>query len=356
MPEDVDDRDPDGAASPDPLGGPQAEHRPTGKVVARSKEDLQDLVRRLHVTPRFFAGGVVAIVLVVVLVLWASHLPRDISTSATFEWWWVLVAVVVISLMWVGYGISLAAAANWRPPFWRTVQLEVAEALTQVVTPLSTGSLTLSLRFLTRTGMDSSEAAGACGLSSFLTTLVSGLALPVAAWLAAGTLDTTQLKKDVPSSLWEVLLAVLVLAVVVTVAVRAPKLREKAAHWVEQAGRYVRTVVAHPATGLAVAGGELVTMVGQVACLAFLLMAVGAPVHLAALVVITQLAGAASSVVPVPGGLGAPEAVLIAGLTSVGVDHAPAIVVSLLYRMLTYWLPMLPGVGALYDLFRRDFV
>ena len=356
MPKDVDDRAPDVGAAPDPLGGPQPERRPTGKVVERSEDDLKDLVRRLHVTPRMFVLGVLAIVVVVVLVVWASHLPRDISQTAEFTWWWVAVAVVVISLMWIGYGISLAAAANWRPPFWRTVQLEVAEALTLVVTPLSTGSLTLSMRFLTRTGMETSEAAGACGLSSFLTTLVSGLALPVAAAIAAATLDTSQLKKDVPSGLWEVLLAVIVLAVVVTVVVRAPKLREKAAHWVEQAGRYVRTVVAHPTTGLAVAGGELVTMTGQVACAACLLKAVGAPVHLAALVVITQLAGAASSVVPVPGGLGAPEAVLIAGLTSVGVAHAPAIVVSLLYRMITYWLPMLPGVGALYDLFRRDFV
>lgn len=344
-----------GATSTAP-GMTSLEHRPTGKVVDRTADDLKDLVRRLHVTPRVFLGGIVAIAVVVALVVWSSHLPRDISQTATFTWWWVAPAAAVVVLMWVGYAISLAAAANWRPPFWRTVQLEVAEALTLVVTPMSTGSLTLSIRFLTRTGMTTSEAAGASGLSSFLTTLVSGLALPVAAALAASTLDTSELKKDVPSGLWELLVAVLVLAVVVTVAVRAPTLRTKAAHSVEQAGRYVRTVVAHPSTGLAVAGGELVTMAGQVACAAFLLKAVGAPVHLAALVVITQLAGAASSVVPVPGGLGAPEAVLIAGLTSIGVPHAPAIVASLLYRMLTYWLPMLPGAGALYDLFRRNYV
>jgi uncharacterized membrane protein YbhN (UPF0104 family) len=356
MPKDADDLDPGTGANSVASGGTPPDQRPTGKVVERSEADLKDLVRRLHVTPRVFVGGIVAIVVVVALVVWSSHLPRDISQTATFTWRWVAVAAAVIPLMWVGYGISLAAAANWRPPFWRTVQLEVAEALTLVVTPMSTGSLTLSIRFLNRTGMTTSEAAGASGLSSFLTTLISGLALPVAAALAAGTLDTSQLKKDVPSGLWEVLAAVLVLAVVVTVVVRAPKLRSAAAHWVEQAGRYVRTVVAHPSTGLAVAGGELVTMAGQVACAAFLLKAVGAPVHLAALVVITQLAGAASSVVPVPGGLGAPEAVLIAGLTSVGVPHAPAIVASLLYRMLTYWLPMLPGVAALYDLFRRNYV
>lgn len=356
MPKDAAAPDPGGEVPVDAPAAAPTVQRPTGKVVERSEDDLRDLVRRLQVTPRMFVGGVVAVVVVVALVVWSSHLLRDISQTASFGWRWVVAATVVVVLVWMGYAISLAAAANWRPPFWRTVQLEVAEALTLVVTPMSTGSLTLSIRYLARTGMTTSEAAGASGLSSFLTTLVSGLSLPVAAALAAGTLDTAQLRKDVPSGLWEVLAAVLLLAVAVTVVVRAPKLREAAARWVEQAGRYVRTVVAHPSTGLAVAGGELVTMSGQVACAALLLKAVGAPVHLAALVVITQLAGAASSVVPVPGGLGAPEAVLIAGLTSIGVEHGSAIVVSLLYRMLTYWLPMLPGVAALYDLFRRNYV
>ncbi|MFZ4519217.1 MAG: lysylphosphatidylglycerol synthase transmembrane domain-containing protein [Microthrixaceae bacterium] len=331
-------------------------HRPAGERVERSRAELRDLVRRLHVTPWTVAAGAIAILVVELLVLWANHLPSDISREGTLHWWWVAAAVAIIPLMWVGYAISLAAAAEWTPPFGRTVQLEVAEALTLVVTPLGTGSLTLSLRFLTRTGMDSSAAAGACGLSSFLTTVVSTIALPVAAAFAASSLDTDALRQDVPSSFWIVVLGVLVLAVGTTVVVRAPTLRKEVGHWLGRAGHFVRRAVARPTTGLAVAGGQLVTMAAQVACAAFLLTAVGAPVNLAALVVITQLAGAASSVVPVPGGLGAPEAVLIAGMAAVGVPHDAAIVASLLYRMLTYWLPMIPGAGALYDLFRRNYV
>ncbi len=333
-----------------PLAGP------TGKVVGRTADELKELVRRLQVTPRTFAVGAAAAVVVVGLVLWTSRLPQDISRSADFSWWWAAAALVVVVLVWVGDAVSLSAAAGWRPPFWRTVQLELAEAVTTVVTPLSTGNVTLGVRFLTRVGMDPAAAAGASGLSTFLTSVVSALTLPVAAAVAAGTLDTAQLEQDVPSGLWVVLVAVGVLAMVVTVAVRAPTLRRSAGRWAEQAGRYVRTVAAHPTTALAVAGGELVAVAGQVACAALLLKAVGAPVHLAALVVVTQLASAASNVVPVPGGLGAPDAVLIAGLTSVGVPHGSAIVVTLTYRMLTYWLPTVPGVVALYDLFRRNYV
>ncbi|MFM7062601.1 MAG: YbhN family protein [Actinomycetes bacterium] len=329
---------------------------PTGKVVERSAAELAELVRRLRVTPWVFAVGVAAAVLVVALVVWTSRLPQDISRSARFSWWWALAAVVPVLLVWVGDAVSLSAAAGWRPPWWRTVQLELAEAVTLVVTPMSSGSLTLSMRYLERIGMDSSSAAGASGLSTFVTSVVSALTLPVAAAVAAGTLDTQSLEQEVPSGFWEVLLAVVALAAVVTLVVRAPTLRRSARRWAVQAGHYVRRVVASPTTGLAVAAGELVAVAGQVACAALLLRAVGAPVHLAALVVVTQLAGAASNVVPVPGGLGAPDAILIAGVTSTGVPHGSAVVAALLYRMVTYWLPMVPGVAALYDLFRRDYV
>jgi undecaprenyl-diphosphatase len=46
---------------------------------------------------------------------------------------------------------------------------------------------------------------------------------------------------------------------------------------------------------------------------------------------------------PTPGGLGAMEAALVAGLTGVGVASGVAVAAVLSYRLLTYWLPILPG-------------
>jgi undecaprenyl-diphosphatase len=53
----------------------------------------------------------------------------------------------------------------------------------------------------------------------------------------------------------------------------------------------------------------------------------------------TPLAAAAAT----PGGLRAIEAALIAGLTGVGMLAGPAVSAVLLYRLATYWLPVLPG-------------
>jgi uncharacterized protein (TIRG00374 family) len=56
------------------------------------------------------------------------------------------------------------------------------------------------------------------------------------------------------------------------------------------------------------------------------------------------LAGATlGSLAPTPGGLGAVEAVLVAALTAGGLSAGTAISVTLLYRLATFWLPVIPG-------------
>ena len=56
------------------------------------------------------------------------------------------------------------------------------------------------------------------------------------------------------------------------------------------------------------------------------------------------LAGSAvAQAAPTPGGIGAAEAVLIAGLTAFGLSSAVAVPAVFLYRITTFWLPILPG-------------
>ena len=60
------------------------------------------------------------------------------------------------------------------------------------------------------------------------------------------------------------------------------------------------------------------------------------------------LAGTAiAAASPTPGNLGAVELTLTAGLTGIGVPPATAFAGVLLYRLLTFWLPIVPGFLAL---------
>jgi undecaprenyl-diphosphatase len=59
---------------------------------------------------------------------------------------------------------------------------------------------------------------------------------------------------------------------------------------------------------------------------------------------------------PTPGGLGAMEAALVAGFTGVGVEPGVAVAAVLGYRLLTYWLPILPGWISFHLLERRNLI
>ena len=67
-------------------------------------------------------------------------------------------------------------------------------------------------------------------------------------------------------------------------------------------------------------------------------------------------AAALAAAAPTPGGLGAIEAALVAGLTGVGMQPGPAVSAVLLYRLATYWLPVLPGWLCWRSLQHREYV
>jgi uncharacterized membrane protein YbhN (UPF0104 family) len=50
------------------------------------------------------------------------------------------------------------------------------------------------------------------------------------------------------------------------------------------------------------------------------------------------------------------EAALVAGFTGVGMEPGVAVAVVLSYRLLTYWLPILPGWGSFHLLERRNLI
>jgi undecaprenyl-diphosphatase len=62
---------------------------------------------------------------------------------------------------------------------------------------------------------------------------------------------------------------------------------------------------------------------------------------------------ALAALVPTPGGIGAEEAALFLGLATIGVPAVPALTGILWFRLLSFWLPTLPGVVAFGFLLHR---
>jgi uncharacterized membrane protein YbhN (UPF0104 family) len=76
-----------------------------------------------------------------------------------------------------------------------------------------------------------------------------------------------------------------------------------------------------------------------------------------AVVAFVYLAGSTiGSAAPTPGGLGAVEAALVAGLVAAGLHYDVALSATLLFRVFTFWLPVFPGWVSFRSLQRAELM
>jgi uncharacterized protein (TIRG00374 family) len=101
-------------------------------------------------------------------------------------------------------------------------------------------------------------------------------------------------------------------------------------------------------------GGTLLVSLSYIFCLVACVAASSRSVPIAKIGVVYLTGSAIGSIMPTPGGLGAVEAALTAGLTAAGVPGAAAASAVLLFRLLTFWLPVPFGWGALKYLERQQ--
>lgn len=111
--------------------------------------------------------------------------------------------------------------------------------------------------------------------------------------------------------------------------------------------------IAHqPGKMIELFGGSLAITLGYILALEVAVSAFGAGPAFTSVALVYLVGSVVSSVAPTPGGIGAVEATLIAGLTSAGMTSTTAVAAVILFRLATFWIPLLPGWGALVALQR----
>ena len=151
-----------------------------------------------------------------------------------------------------------------------------------------------------------------------------------------------------PQWAWFVL-AGLVLIALVVLAIPAGRrvLRARLSPMLGQVLPRLLEVAQHPAKLAQGVGGTLLLSLSYILCLAACVAAFSGPVPITKIGLVYLTGSAIGSIIPTPGGIGAVEAALTAGLTAAGVPGAAAASAVLLFRLLTFWLPIPFGWGAL---------
>ncbi|MEU1150837.1 lysylphosphatidylglycerol synthase domain-containing protein [Streptomyces sp. NPDC005863] len=261
------------------------------------------------------------------------------------EWGWVAAAVGFSALSYFAAAMSLLGFVPERVPFLRAVAAQVAGSFVKIVAPAAVGGVALNTRFLQRSGVRSGLAVASVGASQLF-----GLGSHILLLLIFGYLTGTEKTPSFTPSR-TVIAGLLSVAVLVLVVTAIPFLRKFVVTRVRSlfAGVVPRMldVLQRPQKLLTGIGGMLLLTLMFVLCLDASVRAFGneemTSLSLASVAVVFLAGNALGSAAPTPGGVGAVEATLTFGLIAVGVPKDVAAPAVLLFRLLTLWLPVLPG-------------
>jgi len=272
------------------------------------------------------------------------------------HWAWLPVVIAMSTLTYLASAISLIGGVPGRVPFWPTVLAQAASSFVNRVSPANIGGMALNARYLQKSGVDPAAGVAAIGLSALAGAVVHGILLVIFfLWASRSLAHAFALP---PAS--KLLLILAVVAAVVGIVLATRRGRRFAATRVLKSLRSayssLRRVAVSPGKLTLLVGGSALVTLAYIGGLAASIQAFGGGVGIAEIGAVYMAASAIAAASPTPGGLGAIEAALIAGLTGVGLGSGPAVSAVLTYRLATYWLPVAPGWIALHVLQRRDYV
>ncbi|MFE2045809.1 YbhN family protein [Streptomyces sp. NPDC059477] len=296
--------------------------------------------------------------LVLVTVVAVQHrevLVAGFRQLATAEWPWLLAAAGATCLTWVAAAVTRQGAVVDRLPALRLLVTQFAAGSANQLLPTGLGASAVNLRFMTVCGLPLARSSAAVALY-LLAESVARVGLLAALFIAFP--HALRLDSLVPDGVALPLVAAAggtaVLAATVLILVR--RLRTPVVTFLRTALGEARTVHARPARALALWGGSLAFPALQAAGLAAVGMALGLPVPPWHIALAYLAATVAVAVVPTPGGLGSVEAALIVALVAAGSPVTVATAVVLAYRIITVWVPLVPGALTLGALVRLKVI
>jgi uncharacterized membrane protein YbhN (UPF0104 family) len=265
------------------------------------------------------------------------------------SWPWLLAAAGATCLTWVAAAFTRQGAVVQPLPKARLLATQFAAASANHLLPTGLGAGAVNLRFMTVCGVPLARSSAALALY-LLAESMGRLGLLSVLLLAFP--DALRLGPLLPdgSAVPLLLGAAGLLAVAAAVVALVRPLRTRVYAFVRDALGEARSVHTRPVRALALWGGSLAFPALQAAGLAAVGQALRLPVPVAHMALAYLAATVAVALVPTPGGLGSVEAALIVALVAVGGPAAVATAVVLAYRIITVWVPLLPGaltLGAL---------
>ena len=267
---------------------------------------------------------------------------------------WAALAVGFSLLTYVAATASLLGAIPIRLRFGPALAAQIASSFANRITPAKVGGIATNVRYFQRQGVPTTVSVTAVGLNA-----VAGVIVHVSltlGFLLLASGDQGAGGVSLPST-GVIVFALAVLSGIAAISVAVPFIRRLLVTSVlpqlRSGWQAIRTIGHSPSRLALLFGGSGLITLAYLGAMVASLEAFGSTASLPLVGLLFLTASAVANAAPTPGGLGAAEAALIAGLSTIE-DTTIVIPAVFLYRFVTFWLPILPGWAALTYLRQTD--
>ena len=310
------------------------------QLIALAPEAKVEQIEIERIKPRTLltiAGGTIAgyVLLTQLAQVDLAHLVETANPG------WMLIGLGFSVLTYVAATLSLTGVTPERLSFWKTFQAQWAASFATLMAPPTLGSVAVNVRFLTKQGISSALAGASVAVAQVLA-FFSHVGLLLIAAIAAGTANDLSFA---PPKAAVIIFVFLVLAIVVALSLASVRkiILKQVKPIISQVIPRLASLLNHPARLTQGIGGVLLLNLSYCFCLIACVHAFSPQVSIAGVALVYLGSSVVAQAAPTPGGLGAVEAAIAAGLTATGIEGEVAVSATLLFRLWTFWLPTIPG-------------
>jgi uncharacterized membrane protein YbhN (UPF0104 family) len=272
--------------------------------------------------------------------------------------------------VWLSLAVLLTFATYWaaagtyfflspRPlPYLQLVLVQLAAMFVNKLLPGGLGALGANYAYLRHRRHDLTEAASTVAVNNLLGIAGHILVLLVALAVLPRHVSLSRFWHE-PSRLDLILasLLVIIVAAVLLLGLRPARLKQA----LEQLRHQLLSYRDRPQRLAAALSTSIFLTLANVLCLSACVLSLGIHLTFVATLIIFSVGVSAATATPTPGGLGGFEAGLFAALVAYHVAAPSALAAALLYRLVSYWLPLIAGAVAFSvsqkrHLFRADYI
>lgn len=266
---------------------------------------------------------------------------------------YIALAIILFTATYFVATISYKLITYFKLRYWPTFIVQVADGFTNRIVPAGIGAVATNALYLSKQTKSRTHASYIALLNNLIGFIAHFLLLFLLLFIYRESpliIDSLRLPKV--TFLWELTAVIVLLATFIFWR----KIKKQSIKSYRTLIKVLQLTFARPVKpSLGLASAMLLTALYGLTLYCVML---ALNVHLTPIQAFLTLTVSvmAISITPTPGGLGGAEAGLIAAMISFGVGPSQALSVALVYRLITYWLPIIPGAMALKLAANRGYV